>query len=116
MTTKEYMRTVTAVDPQWLAQYGHMFFSIKEDYKQRMIRRAKEKEANAAGVLTDDQKKQAELAAQEAAIEEERAKTEAEERTRARAKESAASVVVGQPLSKDQRKAMLSKRRKVGGI
>lgn len=28
-TTKEYMQCVTAVDPEWLAEMGPMFFSIK---------------------------------------------------------------------------------------
>ena len=30
MTTKEYMRCVTAVEPEWLAELGPMFFSINE--------------------------------------------------------------------------------------
>ena len=30
MTTREYMHCVTAVDPQWLAELGPMFFSIKD--------------------------------------------------------------------------------------
>jgi hypothetical protein len=29
MTQKEYMRSVTAVDGEWLAELGPMFFSIK---------------------------------------------------------------------------------------
>lgn len=29
MTSKEYMQCVTAADPQWLAEMGPMFFSIK---------------------------------------------------------------------------------------
>lgn len=29
-TTKEYMNTVTAVEPHWLSQMGPMFFSVKE--------------------------------------------------------------------------------------
>ncbi|CAK9048861.1 unnamed protein product [Durusdinium trenchii] len=29
-TVKEYMQTVTAVDPYWLAELGPMFFSVKE--------------------------------------------------------------------------------------
>ena len=29
LTSKEYMRAVTAVDPKWLAQLGPMFYSIK---------------------------------------------------------------------------------------
>ncbi len=28
-TSKEYMQCVTAVDPEWLAELGPMFFSIK---------------------------------------------------------------------------------------
>ncbi len=28
-TTKEYMQCVTAVEPEWLAELGHMFFSVK---------------------------------------------------------------------------------------
>jgi pre-mRNA-splicing factor ATP-dependent RNA helicase DHX38/PRP16 len=28
-TTKEYMQCVTAVEPEWLAELGPMFFSIK---------------------------------------------------------------------------------------
>jgi len=44
MTTKEYMRTVTAVDAQWLAELGPMFFSIKESYKSRMERKKKERD------------------------------------------------------------------------
>lgn len=43
MTTKEYMRTVTTVDPSWLAELGPMFFSIKESYKERQARKNKEK-------------------------------------------------------------------------
>jgi len=30
MTVKEYMQTVTAVEPYWLAELGPMFFSVKE--------------------------------------------------------------------------------------
>jgi hypothetical protein len=44
MTTKEYMRTVTAVEPQWLAEVGPMFFSIKEDYATRAARKRRAKE------------------------------------------------------------------------
>merc|ERR1719456_497741 len=29
-TTKEYMNTVTAVEPHWLSQMGPMFFTVKE--------------------------------------------------------------------------------------
>lgn len=43
LTSKEYMRTVTAVEPEWLARLGPMFFSIKESYKQRLAKRKEEK-------------------------------------------------------------------------
>uniref|UniRef100_A0A060T7K3 Pre-mRNA-splicing factor ATP-dependent RNA helicase PRP16 n=1 Tax=Blastobotrys adeninivorans TaxID=409370 RepID=A0A060T7K3_BLAAD len=48
LTSKQYMSTVTAVDPHWLAQFGGVFYSIKErgsgvskkdaeyDYSERM--------------------------------------------------------------------------------
>eukprot|EP00808_Paulinella_micropora_P018763 g35533.t1 len=65
MTTKEYMRTVTVVDPYWLAELGPMFFSIKEDFKTRQARRQAEK--------AEDE----ELAQQHAAHEEERQKVKA---------------------------------------
>ncbi len=44
MTSKEYMQCVTAVEPQWLAELGPMFFSIKEDYQSRMEKVKKNKE------------------------------------------------------------------------
>jgi pre-mRNA-splicing factor ATP-dependent RNA helicase DHX38/PRP16 len=45
MTSKEYMRTVTAVDPTWLAELGPMFFSVKETGGSRADRRQKERDA-----------------------------------------------------------------------
>lgn len=44
MTTKEYMQCVTAVDGEWLAELGPMFYSIKHAGKSRQEnkRRAKE--------------------------------------------------------------------------
>merc|ERR1719354_1062793 len=44
MTTKEYMQCVTAVDGEWLAEMGPMFYSIKHAGKSRTEnkRRAKE--------------------------------------------------------------------------
>jgi pre-mRNA-splicing factor ATP-dependent RNA helicase DHX38/PRP16 len=38
MTTKEYMNCVTIVDPNWLAELGPMFFSVKEYYGNRRDR------------------------------------------------------------------------------
>lgn len=30
VTTREYMRCVTAVDPYWLVEFGSVFFSVRE--------------------------------------------------------------------------------------
>ena len=38
MTSKEYMQCVTSVDPHWLAELGPMFFSVKEQYGNRLKR------------------------------------------------------------------------------
>lgn len=35
LTSKEYMRAVTAVDPRWLADLGPMFYSIKHENGQK---------------------------------------------------------------------------------
>uniref|UniRef100_A0A7S4F4I0 RNA helicase n=1 Tax=Chrysotila carterae TaxID=13221 RepID=A0A7S4F4I0_CHRCT len=43
MTSKEYMQCVTAVDPEWLAELGPMFFSIKQQGETRAEKRAKER-------------------------------------------------------------------------
>ena len=47
MTSKEYMQCVTAVDPEWLAELGPMFFSIKQQGETRAEKRAKEREHKA---------------------------------------------------------------------
>lgn len=39
LTTKEYMSCVTAVEGEWLAELGPMFFSIKESYESRIAQR-----------------------------------------------------------------------------
>lgn len=44
MTSKEYMSCVTAIEGEWLAELGPMFFSVKESYKTRLLQRAKEKD------------------------------------------------------------------------
>ncbi|KAL4449004.1 hypothetical protein ABPG77_007721 [Micractinium sp. CCAP 211/92] len=47
-TTKEYMQCVTAVEPEWLAELGPMFFSIKETHTSRLEQRQKERDARSA--------------------------------------------------------------------
>ena len=44
MTSKEYMSCVTAVEGEWLAEMGPVFFTIKESYKTRILQRQREKE------------------------------------------------------------------------
>ena len=48
LTTKEYMSCVTAVDGEWLAELGPMFFTVKESYKTRMLQKQREREEKEA--------------------------------------------------------------------
>jgi pre-mRNA-splicing factor ATP-dependent RNA helicase DHX38/PRP16 len=43
MTSKEYMSCVTAVEGEWLAELGPMFFTVKESFKTRIAHRQKER-------------------------------------------------------------------------
>lgn len=42
------MQCVTAVEPQWLAELGPMFFSIKDSHTSRLEQRRKQKEEKSA--------------------------------------------------------------------
>ncbi|KAJ5142789.1 uncharacterized protein N7515_001576 [Penicillium bovifimosum] len=46
LTAKEYMSTVTAVDPHWLAELGGVFYSVKEKGYSQRDRRVTEIEFN----------------------------------------------------------------------
>lgn len=48
MTTKEYMQCVTAVDGEWLAELGPMFYSVKQAGKSRQENRRRAKEEASA--------------------------------------------------------------------
>ncbi|XP_055388858.1 LOW QUALITY PROTEIN: uncharacterized protein LOC129617831 [Condylostylus longicornis] len=48
LTTKEYMQNVTAVEPQWLAELGPMFFYLKESTSSLADKRQEEREAISA--------------------------------------------------------------------
>ena len=77
MTSKEYMQCVTAVEPHWLAEFGPMFFSIKESHSSMQQSKARQKEEKA--------KMKAEMAEVEARKEEEaRLAAEREAQTAAR--------------------------------
>lgn len=41
LTSKEFMRNVTQVQPEWLAELGPMFFSLRTSYKDRLEMRRK---------------------------------------------------------------------------
>ncbi|KAF3938543.1 hypothetical protein ABW19_dt0208119 [Dactylella cylindrospora] len=68
LTSKEYMSTVTAVDPHWLAELGGVFYSIKEKGYSAKDRRITENEINRkmeieAKIAEDRQKAEAAKAA-----------------------------------------------------
>ncbi|KAL8954213.1 MAG: hypothetical protein Q9183_007264 [Haloplaca sp. 2 TL-2023] len=46
LTSKEYMSTVTAVDPHWLAELGGVFYSLKEKGYSAREKRVTEHEFN----------------------------------------------------------------------
>lgn len=48
LTAKEYMQCVTAVEPQWLAELGPMFFSVKDSHTSRLEQRRRLKEEKTA--------------------------------------------------------------------
>ena len=56
-TTKEYMSCVTAVDGEWLAELGPMFFSIKESFETTLRRRHEKKVEQARMQKEMDEKK-----------------------------------------------------------
>ncbi|CAI9117651.1 OLC1v1019095C1 [Oldenlandia corymbosa var. corymbosa] len=48
LTTKEYMRNATAVEPQWLAEFGRMFFYIKDSDTSMLEHKKRQKEEKTA--------------------------------------------------------------------
>jgi pre-mRNA-splicing factor ATP-dependent RNA helicase DHX38/PRP16 len=58
-TSKEYMSCVTAVDGEWLAELGPMFFSIKESFEITLKRRQLER-LNAAAIEKELEKRRKE--------------------------------------------------------
>lgn len=59
MTSKEYMQCVTAVDGQWLAELGPMFYTIKDSSKSRQERKKQVREEMTA--MEEEMKKADEL-------------------------------------------------------
>ncbi|KAK2969278.1 hypothetical protein RJ640_030819, partial [Escallonia rubra] len=48
LTTKEYMQCATSVEPQWLAELGPMFFSVKDSDTSMLEHKKKQKEEKTA--------------------------------------------------------------------
>ncbi|KAL6186353.1 hypothetical protein ACLB2K_042473 [Fragaria x ananassa] len=48
LTTKEYMQCATAVEPQWLAELGPMFFSVKDSDTSLLEHKKRQKEEKTA--------------------------------------------------------------------
>jgi pre-mRNA-splicing factor ATP-dependent RNA helicase DHX38/PRP16 len=96
-TSKEYMQCVTAVEPEWLAELGPMFFSIKETHTSRLEQRQKERDARSQMELEMQQVQQdkAKLAAAAAAR---------DEATRARERSSIAMTGSARPGTGSRRK------------
>uniref|UniRef100_A0AC35UFQ2 Pre-mRNA-splicing factor ATP-dependent RNA helicase PRP16 n=1 Tax=Rhabditophanes sp. KR3021 TaxID=114890 RepID=A0AC35UFQ2_9BILA len=53
MTTKEYMQCVTAVDAHWLAEFGSMFYSVKEGPTKTRYEKATENKRRANEMETE---------------------------------------------------------------
>lgn len=48
LTTKEYMQCATSVEPQWLAELGPMFFSVKDSDTSMLEHKKKQKQEKSA--------------------------------------------------------------------
>lgn len=79
-TSKEYMQCVTAVEPEWLAELGPTFFSIKETHSSRLDHVAKQREVKAK---MEEEMRSVQGVAAAAAAAAERAKEKEMERQRA---------------------------------
>jgi len=64
-TSKEYMSCVTAVEGEWLAEAGPMFFSIKESFETTLLRRQKDRQEQASMELEMQRKQQQEAEEEE---------------------------------------------------
>ncbi|KAI9802187.1 MAG: DEAH-box RNA helicase prp16 [Sarcosagium campestre] len=71
LTSKEYMATVTSVDPHWLAELGGVFYSVKEKGYSAREKRVTEKEFNRKmeieAQMADDKEREAQRLAKETA-------------------------------------------------
>ncbi|XBI54648.1 hypothetical protein VPH35_036625 [Triticum aestivum] len=70
LTTKEYMQCVSAVDPQWLAELGPMFFSVKDTDTSLLDHKKRQKEEKTA--MEEEMEKLRQEQAEAALLEKER--------------------------------------------
>ncbi|NXX10586.1 PRP16 helicase, partial [Podargus strigoides] len=97
MTTKEYMQCVTAVDGEWLAELGPMFYSIKHAGKSRQENRRRAKEEVSA-------------MEEEMALAEEQLRARREEQERRNPLGSARSTKIYTPGRKEQGEPLTPRR------
>jgi len=107
MTAKEYMQCVTAVEPEWLAELGPMFFSVKDMNTSRIDSRKKQKEQKAA---MDEEMKVAQEA--KAAVRAELAAKE--EAVRSKEAEAIATPGTGRRLTTPSGSSMSARRKPLG--
>ncbi|KAI9842359.1 MAG: DEAH-box RNA helicase prp16 [Sclerophora amabilis] len=73
LTSKEYMSTVTSVDPHWLAELGGVFYSIKEKGYSAREKRVTELEYNRKmeieAQMAEDKEREAQRVAKEKSLE-----------------------------------------------
>ncbi|XP_029464132.1 pre-mRNA-splicing factor ATP-dependent RNA helicase PRP16 isoform X3 [Rhinatrema bivittatum] len=97
MTTKEYMQCVTAVDGEWLAELGPMFYSIKHAGKSRQESRRRAKE-------------EASAMEEEMVLAEEQLRARREEQERRNTQGSTRSVKIYTPGRKEQGQPLTPRR------
>ena len=74
LTSKEYMQCATAVEPQWLAEMGPMFFSVKESDTSLLEHKKKQKQEKTAMEEEMENLKKAQVEAEKERKEEEKQK------------------------------------------
>jgi pre-mRNA-splicing factor ATP-dependent RNA helicase DHX38/PRP16 len=103
-TSKEYMSCVTAVEGEWLAELGPMFFSIKESF-ETTLRRRQEKKLEQAKMIK-------EMAAKKAKDDEEQKESElSEKRKQSLSRKRLAVATPGRPGGSTPRFAPRSRGR-----
>ena len=80
MTSKEYMQCVTAVEPEWLGEFGPMFYTLKKSHSSLAQSKAKQREEKEKMKMEMKQKKELENAEKRKIQEKMEAKIERESR------------------------------------